>query len=256
MSFTCRKVYIVGCGPGDPELLTVKAYKLLRECQVLLYTGSLLSPDIVKLAKRAELKINTYGLSSEQIASIMTYYYKKDKLVVWAHDGDPTIYGGLWKVLLILRDLGIPYEIVPGVSSVTAAAARLGLELTVPYHAQAVIITRPSLRAPMRQEERISSLAKARSTLVILLGAQAPEHIVQELMAAGYSPDEPIAIVYHATWRDEKIILCRLRELPDRVRENRITHCATIIVGPPLSAHLGLIRPRGIIVYERQHRHR
>ncbi len=244
-----NRVYIVGCGPGDPELLTLRAYRLLREAEILLYTGSLLSPDIVNIAERAKVKINTHGLSSEQIASIMAYYYRRGKLTVWAHDGDPTIYGGLWKVLIILRELEIPYEIVPGVSSVTASAARLGMELTVPYYAQAVIIARPSVRSPMRPEENLSSLARTRSTLVILLGAHAIEHIVRELITAGYSLEEPVAAIYHATWHDEKIIVCRLGELADRIKENRITRCVTLVIGPPLRVLLGQIKPKHVVVY-------
>ncbi len=251
------KVYIVGCGPGDPELLTLKAYKVLREAEVLLYTGSLLSRDILDIAERAELKIDTHGLSSEHIAGIMAYFCKKGKLVVWAHDGDPTIYGGLWKIMVILRELGVNYEIIPGVSSVNASAARLGVELTVPYYAQSVTIARLSIRAPVRPEEKLSRLAATRSTLVILLGAHAPDKVMKELLEAGLQKDEPVAVVYHATWRDEKIIICRLEELPRKLREHGVTRCATMIVGPPVRALMGIIRPReNTLVYDLHARRR
>ncbi|RLF19384.1 MAG: cobalt-precorrin-4 C(11)-methyltransferase [Thermoprotei archaeon] len=244
-----RAVYIVGCGPGDVELLTIKAYNILTSAQVLVYTGSLINPDILKLAKRAEVMLNSANMSWREILEVLVAGYNQGKLTAWAHDGDPTIYGGLWEVILALRENGIPYEIVPGVSSVAASAARLGVELTVPYYSQSVIITRPHGKTPLRSEERLSQLAKHHSTMVILLGAHAGEAIKNELLAGNFDLEDHVAVVYHATWGDEKKFICRLEELPLKLRERGVTRSATIVVGPAVEALLGAIKPTTSKVY-------
>ncbi len=247
----CRRdrIYIVGCGPGDVELLTIKAYNLITSAQILVYTGSLINPEILNLARRAEEMLNSAGMSWREVLEVLVTGYNQGKLTVWAHDGDPTIYGGLWEVILALREYGIPYEIVPGVSSVVASAARLGIELTVPYHSQSVIVARPHGATPLRSEERLSQLARHRSTMAILLGAHVGETIKNELLAGNFDPESHVAVVYHATWRDEKKFICQLGELPLKLKENGITRSATIIVGPAVEAFLGMIKPASSKVY-------
>ncbi len=228
------RVYIVGLGPGDISLLTLKAYAIIRKVEIALYTGSLLSPKLVRLIKEnAKETYNTAEMSEEDIVKVLESGYRRGKVTAWFHDGCPTIYGGLWGVIKGLKERGIPYEIVPGVPSFCAAAARVGLELTVQERSQTVIISRISKRTPMREEERVRNFV-GRGTIVLMLSIHAPELVVEELKAGGLGEDTPIVIVHRATWGEpvEKIIRCKLGQLTEVVKRENIKGCAVIIVGP------------------------
>ena len=153
------KVYFVGCGPGDPELLTVKAKKLIQKADVVVYSGSLIPKDIIKLCKKAELH-DAAKLVREQIFDILKYAALKEKLVVRLHDGDPSIYGAIREQTDNLKKIGIEYEIIPGITSFLASAASLGCELTLPGITQTIIVTRAESRTKVPKREKIAELAK------------------------------------------------------------------------------------------------
>ncbi len=232
------RVYIVGLGPGAPELMTLKAYAILRNADICLYTGSLLSPDLVRMiVELCPEHFDTSKLSVDEIVRIIVEGRRAGKLVAWFHDGCPTIYGGLWPIIRKLRELSIPYEIVPGVSSVNATAAALGVELTVPEISQTVIVTRISGRTRVPENESIRHLA-GHGTLVLLLSVHDPDRLQSELMKAGLDPETEIAVVQYVAWRGrEKILKCKLRELADVLRREHVTRCAVVIVGPCVSSN-------------------
>jgi len=250
-------VYIVGLGPGDVSLITLKAYAIVRKVEVALYTGSLLSPKLVKLIKENAREIyNTAEMSEEEIANVLEEGYRRGKLTAWFHDGCPTIYGGLWGVIKRLRERGVPYEIVPGVPSFCAAAARVGLELTVQERSQTVIISRISRRTPMREEERVRNFV-GRGTIVLMLSIHAPELVVEELKAGGLTENTPIVVVHRATWGEpvEKIIRCRLGELPEVVKRENIKGCAVIIVGPCTDEDITCNVPPSVVYSPDKHKY-
>jgi len=228
------RVYIVGLGPGDVSLITLKALSILKKVEVALYTGSLLSPKLVKLIKEYAKEVyNTAMLSEDEIVNILESGYRRGRLTAWFHDGCPTIYGGLWNIISKLKERNIPYEIVPGVPSFCAAAARLGIELTVPEESQTLIISRISRRTPMRDEERVRNFV-GKGTIILMLSIHAPDLVVEELKSGGMSGDEQIVLVHRVTWGEptEKIIRCKLEELPKVVERENIKGCSVIIVGP------------------------
>ncbi len=223
-----NKIYIVGCGPGDPELLTIKAYRLIREAEVLLYTGSLLNREIISLASNAREKHDTSKMSEEEILGVLLESYDKNRLCVWAHDGDPTIFGGIAGIVKKLREKNVPYEIVPGVSSVTASAAVLGVPLTVPGYAQAVIIANPS-----SLESLIEHGVVLRSvSLVTLLAAKRVNDVVETLVKAGLPRNSVVGIVHRATWKNQVARITELNKLPKLVDELGLSSCLTILVSP------------------------
>ena len=164
-----HKVYFVGSGPGDPELLTIKAKKLIQKADTIVYSGSLLNPKILEFCKKAELH-DAAKLIREEIFDILKNNALKGKFVVRLHDGDPTIYGAIREQMDNLKEKGIESEIVPGVSSVLASAATLGTELTLPGVTQTIIITRPESRTTVPKRESISELAKHKATMVFFWG--------------------------------------------------------------------------------------
>ncbi|MGC8609394.1 MAG: precorrin-4 C(11)-methyltransferase, partial [Thermoplasmata archaeon] len=188
------KVYIVGAGPGDLDLLTVKAKRIIESCDVIVYAGSLVNPDIIKLAKPDAAIFNSAELDLDQIMEIIKRAYDQGKDIARVHSGDPHIYGALKDQTARLEQMGIPYEVVPGVSVLTSAAASLGIELTMDGISQAVIIARGSLRIPVPDKEQIKNLASHGSTMVIFTGIHIIDRIVKDLMEGGYSPETPVGV--------------------------------------------------------------
>ncbi len=227
------QVYLVGAGPGDPELITLKAYRLLREADLILYAGSLIPPSLLEGLK-AE-KIDSASLSLPEIIEILVKWAQAKKKVVRLHSGDPALYGAIFEEMEELKRRGVSYEIVPGVSSFLAGAAALGLELTVPEVSQTVIITRASGRTPVPEKEDLKALASHQATLVLFLSASLVEKIVPALIEGGYPPETPAACVYRVGWPDQKIIRTSLRDLASRLKEAGITKQALIYVGRVLS---------------------
>ena len=224
------KVYFVGCGPGDPELLTVKAKKLIQKADVVVYSGSLIPKEIIKLCKKAKLH-DAAKLVREEIFEILKSGAQKGKLVIRLHDGDPTIYGAIREQTDNLKKVGIEYEIIPGITSFLASAASLGSELTLPGVTQTIIVTRAESRTKVPKRERISALAKHKATMIFYLSVHLISDIVKEAIKGGYPKSTPVAAIYRASWKDEKIITGTLVDIAKKIREEKITRTAIIIVG-------------------------
>ena len=220
----------MGCGPGDPELLTVKAKKLIQKADVVVYSGSLIPPEIVKLCKKAKL-YDAAKLVREEIFDVLRENALKGRLVVRLHDGDPSIYGAIREQTDGLKREGIEYEVVPGITSFLASAAALGCELTLPGVTQTIIVTRAESRTKVPARESISELAKHKATLIFYLSVHLVSDIVKEAIKGGYARTTPAAAVYRASWKDEKIITGTLENIAKKIRDEKITKTAIIIIG-------------------------
>jgi precorrin-4/cobalt-precorrin-4 C11-methyltransferase len=227
------KVFFVGAGPGDPELLTLKAERLLRDCRCCIYAGSLVSPQVVALLPASAAKHDSASLTLEQTIAICRCAQEQDMDVVRLHSGDPSIYGAIREQMNELDKLGIAYEVVPGVSSFQAAATALKTELTAPEVSQTIILTRASGRTPLPAEQELDRLAQTRATLCLFLSVQKMDELARSL-AKHYGDDCPIAVVYHASWPDQKIIRGTLADIAAKVAAEQISKTAMIIVGRAL----------------------
>lgn len=224
-------VAFVGAGPGDPELLTLKAQRLIARADVLIYADSLVSPEVCQFAKAEATIYGSANLTLETLMEIMLQAVAQGQFVVRLQSGDPALYGAIHEQRTILDRNGIPYIIVPGVSSVFAAAAALGVELTVPDVAQSLILTRHAGRVSMPEKETLRSFAAHGTTLCIFLSITRVRQVVAELLSGGYTPETPAAVVYRATWPDQKIIRSTLATLVQDVKQARIARQALIMVG-------------------------
>ena len=229
------KVWFVGAGPGDPDLLTVKGCRLIEQADTVLYAGSLMPEGLLTLAKPGSAWHNTAKMALNEFMPIMVEAARAGGTVVRLASGDPAIYGAMGEMVEWLKREGIDYEVVPGVSSFLAAAAALGHELTVPDVAQTIILTRTEGRTKMPSGEQLADLARHRTTLVIFLSTQVIRMIVDELLTA-YSPETPVAVVYRASWPDQKIVRGTLENIAERVIEAKISMTAIVIVGEALAA--------------------
>lgn len=219
------RVYFVGFGPGNPELLTVKGYKLLKEADLIIYPGSII--DERALEEFDGLKVNSHGMRLEEIVDLIERSVKEGKKVVRLQSGDPTIFGAVWEQIRELKKRGIDCEIVPGVSSVFASAASLGIELTSPS-IEGVAIVRPAGKTLER--DHIEELAKLPLTIVVLLGAGMIEEVAEKV-AKVRGWNEPCAVVYHASREDEVKIVSDLAKIAEEVKSKGIERTATIIIG-------------------------
>ena len=224
------KVYFVGCGPGDPELITIKAKKLVQKADVLVYSGSLIPPEILKFNKKGK-KIDAAKLVREEIFELLLQNSKKGKTVVRLHDGDPAIYGAIREQIDNLQTKGIQSVVVPGVTSFLASASALGTQLTLPGVTQTMIITRAESRTKVPKREQISELAKHQSTLIFYLSVHLLTKISKEAIAGGYKKSTPVAVVYKASRKDQKIILGTLADIAKKVKAERIRMTAIVIIG-------------------------
>ena len=222
-------VFFVGAGPGDPDLLTLKAERLLRQCRVCVYTGSLVSPAIIeKLPPEAE-RHDSAKLSLPQVINLILDAHARDLDVVRLHTGDPSIYSAIGEQISELERHGIDYEVVPGVSAFQASAAALGWELTVPEVVQSIVLTRTPGRTPMPESESLERFARTGATLCLFLSAHAIELHAQTL-ARHYGENCPVAMVYRASWPDERIIRGTLADIAGKVSAAGITKTALFIV--------------------------
>lgn len=233
------KVYIVGAGPGDPDLITVKGLQILSQADVVLYTDSLVNEELIAKAKPEAKVLRSAGMDLEQMVEVMTLSVKQGLSVARVHTGDPSIYGAILEQMCLLKQAGIPYVIIPGVSSVFAAAAALEAELTVPELTQTLILTRAEGRTPVPDGEKLTDLAKHNCTIALYLSATLTKKVMKEFEEAGWSLDTPIAIVQRATWPDQKIVRTTLEGLDDAMKENGIRSHAMILAGWAL--HPGLV---------------
>jgi precorrin-4/cobalt-precorrin-4 C11-methyltransferase len=228
------KVYFVGAGPGDPDLLTVKAGRMLRECRICIYAGSLVSPGVLALLPPEAETHDSATLNLDEISALFRDARKRDIDVVRLHSGDPSIYGAIGEQMQELDRLGVDYEVVPGVSSFQAAAAALRCELTAPEISQTITLTRTSGRTPLPEEQELDALAKTRATLCIFLSAHKTK-AAAETLARHYGGDCPAAVVYRASWPDQQIIRGTLADIAETVAAAGIKKTAMIIVGRALS---------------------
>ncbi|QRO00195.1 precorrin-4 C(11)-methyltransferase [Archangium violaceum] len=229
------KVYIIGAGPGDPKLITLRGAELVEQCPVVLYTGSLVPKAVIARARPEARVLDSSSMTLDQIIDVFKEAQAADQDVARVHTGDPSIFGSTAEQLRRLEELGIPYEIIPGVSSFTAAAAVLGKELTLPELSQTVIISRAEGRTLMPEGEKLEDLARHRATLALFLSAGLIRDVVERLLPS-YGPDCPVAVVQKATWPDQKIVRGTLADIGDKVRAERINATAMILVGEVLEA--------------------
>lgn len=227
------KVYFVGAGPGDPGLLTVKAKGLIENCNCCIYAGSLVSPEVIGLIPSDAKSYDSSKMTLEEIVAIYKEAKGKNIDVVRLHTGDPSIYGAILEQMSALDELGVDYEVVPGVSSFQAAAAALKAELTAPEKSQTIILTRIAGRTPVPKEQDLGELAKSGATLCIFLSAQDMAGVVEKLVVH-YGRGCPAAVVYRASWPDEKVIKGTLADIAQKTEENGIKKTAMIIVGRAL----------------------
>ncbi|MEX3786689.1 precorrin-4 C(11)-methyltransferase [Paraburkholderia sp. BR14374] len=227
-------VFFIGAGPGDPELITVKGQRLVRSCPVILYAGSLV-PAAVLEGHSAEQVINTAELDLDQIVALLAAAHAKGQHVARVHSGDPSLYGAIGEQIRRLRELDIPYEIVPGVTATAACAAVLGCELTLPGVSQTLILTRYASKTSMPEGEQLAELARHRATLAIHLGVRHLARIVDELRPH-YGSGCPIAVIYRASWPDEEKITGTLDDIVAKVQGSAIERTALILVGQVLAA--------------------
>lgn len=229
-------VYIVGAGPGDPELITVKGQKLLSAADVVIYAGSLVNPEILKICKDDAEIYNSAEMTLDEVIKVIQNAESKNKNTVRLHTGDPAIYGAIQEQMDELENKKISFEVVPGVSSFLAAAAALKKEYTLPGVTQSVIITRCGGRTPVPDKESLKKLGQAQATMCIFLSAGLVHNVVRDLMSAGYKSSTPIAIVQKASWPDEKIVQGTLSTIMDRLKDEKIDRTAMIVVGQCLDA--------------------
>ncbi|UXU86225.1 precorrin-4 C(11)-methyltransferase [Burkholderia sp. S-53] len=227
-------VYFIGAGPGDPELITVKGQRLVRTCPVILYAGSLV-PAAVLDGHRAEQVVNTAELDLDAIVALLAAAHANGQDVARVHSGDPSLYGAIGEQIRRLKVLGIPYEIVPGVTATAACAATLGVELTLPGVAQTVILTRFAGKTTMPEGEALGALAAHRATLAIHLGVRHLARIVDEVLPH-YGADCPVAVIYRASWPDEERVTGTLADIVAKVQGTQIERTALILVGRVLDA--------------------
>ncbi len=227
------KVIFVGAGPGDPGLLTLKAARLLENCQCCVYAGSLVSPEVVALVPAGAEKYDSAAMTLEETTAVCRKGRDRGIDVIRLHTGDPSIYGAIREQMIELDKLGIAYEVVPGVSSFQAAAAALKTELTAPEVSQAIVLTRTAGRTPMPAGQELERMAQTGATLCIFLSVQNMEAVAQTL-AVSYGADCPIAVVYRASWPDQIIVQGTLADIAGRVAGAGIGKTAMIIVGRAL----------------------
>lgn len=224
-------IYFVGAGPGDVDLITVKGANLLKEADLIIYAGSLVNPEHLKLAKNDAEIYDSASMTLDEVLKEMVDAVDKGKMVVRLHTGDPSLYGAIQEQMDQLHKLDIPTKVVPGVSSFFAAAASIKRELTLPDVSQTVILTRLSGRTLVPEKESLASLASHRATMAIFLSVQQIEDVVRELIQGGYPDTTPIAVIQRASWPDEKIVRGDLRDIAAKVKEEKILKTAMILVG-------------------------
>ena len=223
-------VYFIGAGPGSADLITVRGRDLLERAEVVIYAGSLVSKEHLEYCRPDAKIYNSAGMTLEDVMEVMTMEEQMGKLVVRLHTGDPSIYGAIREQMVELDRVGIEYEVIPGVSSFTGAAAAIKREFTLPGVSQTVILTRVEGRTPVPETEDLEKLASIGASMAIFLSVSMIDKVVEKLKK-GYKKNVAIAVVERATWGDQKIIMGHLDDIAEKVKENNITKCAQILVG-------------------------
>ena len=224
-------IHFVGAGPGAEDLITVRGARLIREADCIIYAGSLVNPALLDEAKGGCEIYNSAEMTLEQVMDVVERCENEGKVTVRLHTGDPCIYGAIREQMDILDEKGIPYDDTPGVSSFCGAASALCAEYTLPDVSQSVVITRMAGRTPVPEREGIAEFAVHGATMVIFLSAGLLDKVQRELVKGGYEEDTPAAIVYKATWPDEKTVRCTVGTIAESARRENITKTALVLVG-------------------------
>ena len=229
-------IYFVGAGSGAPDLITVRGMRLLQKADVIIYAGSLVNPQLLDYAKEGCEIHNSAKMTLEEVISVMEQAEKNNLITIRLHTGEPSIYGAVREQMDILDQKGIAYESCPGVSACFGAAASLNLEYTLPDVSQSLIITRMAGRTPVPEKEEIASFAAHQATMVVFLSTGMLEELSRRLIEGGYTADTPAAIVYKATWPEQKTFVCTVGTLAKTAAENNITKTALMIIGDTVAA--------------------
>ncbi len=224
-------VHFVGAGPGAPDLITLRGARLLGQAGCVVYAGSLVNPALLDLAPAGAQVYDSARMTLEQVIAVMVEAERSGRDTVRLHTGDPSIYGAIREQMDALDALGIPWDVTPGVSSFSAAAAALGAEYTLPGVSQSVILTRMAGRTPVPAGQDLASLAAHGASMAVFLSAGMLEELTAELIRGGYGPDTPAALVYKASWPEEQAVRCPLKDLARAGRERGITRTALVLVG-------------------------
>ena len=223
-------VYFVGAGPGDPDLITIKGKRIVDEADVIIYAGSLVNPQVFASHKEEALIYNSASMNLDEVLEVMQKAFNNDKVVARVHTGDPSIYGAIKEQMDALDEMGVTYEVIPGVSSFSGAAAAIKKEFTLPSVSQTVILTRIEGRTPVPEKESLDSLAAHQASMALFLSVGMIDKVVKQL-AKSYPITTPIAVIQKATWEDEKIVIGTIETIADLVIEADITKTAQILVG-------------------------
>lgn len=224
-------IHFVGAGSGAADLITVRGQKLLQKADIIIYAGSIVNPQLLENARESCVIYNSAEMTLEEVLDVMIAGSKENKSIVRLHTGDPSLYGAIREQMDVLDEKEIAYDYCPGVSSFCGAASALNLEYTLPDVSQSVIITRMAGRTPVPEKESIESFAAHKATMVVFLSTGMLEELSQRLIEGGYTADTPAAIVYKATWDDEKSFVCTVGTLAKTAAENNITKTALMIIG-------------------------
>ena len=224
------KVYFIGAGPGDPELITIKGFKVIQQSRYCIYAGSLVNKELLKALPSHAKAYDSSDMRLEEMVVIFKEAMEQNADVARIHSGDPSIYGAIQEQMHALDELGIPYEVIPGVSSFVASAAVLRQELTLPGTTQTIVITRMEGKTPIPEKEHLSKLATTTPTMCIFLSIDKIDEVVKMLIPH-YGKDCPVAVVYKATWPDQKIVCSKLTDIAEKVKQESIKKSALIIVG-------------------------
>lgn len=233
-------IEIVGAGPGDPELVSVRGKRFLQQADLILYAGSLVPKELTHYAKPSCVVRSSADMDLEEQFSLMKEFYDRGRLVVRLHTGDPCIYGAIQEQMAFFDRWGMHYHITPGISSFLAAAAELRSQFTIPERCQSIILTRGEGRTPMPEKEKLHMLAAHQSTMCIFLSASIVDEVQRQLLEGGYPPETPVAACYKLTWKDQRIYRGQLKDLSNILKENNLTLTTMIVVGEAIDNRQGL----------------
>ena len=224
-------IHFVGAGPGAPDLITLRGAKLLGEAGMIIYAGSLVNPELLKLAPSGCEIYNSASMTLDEVIERLKSAHDRGMDAVRLHTGDPSIYGAIREQMDRLKELGIPYDVTPGVSSFCAAAAAAGAEYTLPSVSQTVIITRMEGRTPVPPREKLSSLASHQASMALFLSSGLMESTCAALLEGGYPPDTPAAVVYKASWPEQKVLRGTIATIAEQAEAENIHNTALILIG-------------------------
>lgn len=230
------KVYFIGAGSGAKDLITIRGKDLLERADVIIYAGSLVNPELLEYGRSDALILDSSRMNLDEVIEEYRAAKEKDQMVVRLHTGDPSVYGAIKEQMDALDELEIEYETCPGVTACFGAAASLNLEYTLPGISQSLIITRMAGKTSVPEGETIESFARHGASMAVYLSAGQISQLTEKLIEGGYNEDTPAALVYKATWDDEKKFVCTVKELPEVAKENNITKTALILVGDVIGA--------------------